>query len=516
MTVQRRSVGVGAKASYRYLSSLERRLAQVERRTSYDQVGDDASSQSGTAVLPTTPAMLTSNLLIPQSGGEHRSSTSLQSTASSNGKSIMVSADPDVFMGGVSFTQLVLNAMNSRTVGVHAHSPNLTRDESFPLKKEELFDLPTQAWDMLKTFMEFRHRLSPIFHGPTIWSVFETVVNCSVEERHQHRYTLAIMNMMFAICSSHQLLPTHVAPALARRYYDIAIELLQPTLLQDWSIAKVQALLLGSRYLQSSNCPDECWNVLGVAIRIAYGLELHRPPPETDSFNLQETKKRVWNACFTLDKLLTMIYSRPSAISSSECSCPLPEDLDDEYILKDRILHPSPPRSSGISFSIEVAKLYRIMEAATEVSKLDFLSGEILAQSVVSLDEKYQKWYNALPQHLILDPTKVYEQPLILALRANMVRLLIHRQSLALTLRGISDSANLRLNDNIKSGMLRHSREICVKAAVDTVDIVGLRHESSHKASGPSWFNLYYRTLSPSQKKRGKKNLPPDHDSDFT
>jgi hypothetical protein len=108
-----------------------------------------------------------------------------------------------------------------------------------------------------------------------------------------------------------------------------------------------------------------------------------------------------------------------------------------------------------------------------------------------------QKWYNALPPQLILDPNEVYEEPLILGLRANMVRILIHRQSLALILRGITDNGKKRLNDNIKSGMLQHSRKICVKAAIDTIDIVSLRHDSSRKASGPSWFNLYYCKMYP-------------------
>ncbi|KAI9750735.1 MAG: hypothetical protein M4579_006336 [Chaenotheca gracillima] len=486
----------------RSLSALEQRLARMEQRTLHGSSGDETSPGSTTGMLPPsvgrqTMPLSNSQLISDTPPERDRPIASAHVQPSMNPppeSSMVVSADPDVFMGGVSFTRLILNAMNGRPMGLQAQSFGTNRDEPFPVAPADIFELPYNTTDLLRQFFDFRHRLSPIFHEPTIWAMFDAAINCEVSGRHHHRYTLAIMNMIFAICSSNRLSDVDTNPAISRRYYDISMQLLQPTLLRDGSLEKVQALLLGTRYLQSSNSPEECWNVLGLAVRIAYGLELHRPPPEEDGFNLKETKKRVWYACFTLDKLLSMIYGRPSAIDSSEANCPLPEDLDDDCIYPHRLLYPTPKRASTMSFSIEVAKLYRILESATHLNTdMETASGELVAQSVMSLDEKYQKWYRELPPELILDGNNDHEQPLILALRANMVRMLIHRQSLALTLRGLSDSAeSKRVHESVKSSILQYSRNICVNAAMETINVVGLRHEQSQKAAAPSWFNLYY------------------------
>jgi Fungal specific transcription factor domain len=398
-------------------------------------------------------------------------------------------------MGGVSFTQLILNAMNGRTIGLRALSFCSNRDEPFP--PSAIFQLPDEAHNLVHQFFEINHTVSPIFHEPTIRTSFEAAINSPLSERHHHRPTLALLNMIFAVCLSHRLMDKNTNPAISRRYYDIAMELLKPSLLRDWSIEKVQALLLGARYLQCSNSPDECWNVLGLAIRIAHGLELHRPPPLEEPCSEREVRKRVWWACFTLDKLLSMIYGRPAATSSAEFTCPLPEDLDDECIFADRMLYPSPKRASSMSFSIEAAKLYCILEAATR--SVDFettgSSGEALAQSVLVLDERFQRWYADVPRELKLEENEdeAAEKPLILALRANMVRILIHRPSLALSLRALSGTVNdRRANEGVKSSILQHSRGICVSTAMETINLIGRRHEQTRRKSGTSWFNLYY------------------------
>lgn len=487
----------------RYLRSLEQRLSKLEHERPHDSTGYAPSPHSDLGVMPPTP----SSRAVPSSTSEYTCTTPSRRTPvvsavqpqahsqilPSNESPLVVSADPDVFMGGVSFTQLILNSMNGRTIGLRAQSFSSDRDESFLGNRLAIFELPDEARELVYQFFEFHHQLSPIFHEPTMQALIEDAINCAVCDRYHHRHTLATMNMMFAVCLSHRLMDKNTNPAISRRYYDIAMELLKPTLFCDWSIEKVQALLLGARYLQCSNAPDECWNVLGLAIRIAYGLELHRPPADDDKFNAKETKKRVWYACFTLDKLLSMIYGRPAATSSSEFTCPLPEDLDDDCIYEDRILYPTPKRASSMSFSIEVSKLYRILESATRLSDIETTSGEALAQLVLSLDEKYQKWYSELPPQLRLDDTDDHDKHLILALRANMVRILIHRPSLALSLRALSgDGNNNRFMEGVKTSILQYSRNICVKTAIETINLISRRHEQTQKKSGTSWFNLYY------------------------
>ena len=47
------------------------------------------------------------------------------------------------------------------------------------------------------------------------------------------------------------------------------------------------------------------------------------------------------------------------------------------------------------------------------------------------------------------------------------------------------------------SHILQQSQAACVAAAMDTVDIVALRHEQTRHTMGLDWFNIYYCKSAP-------------------
>ncbi len=284
------------------------------------------------------------------------------------------------------------------------------------------------------------------------------------------------------------------------------MSLIRPTVFSDWSIEKVQILLLGVRYLQAASYPEECWNVLGLAVRMAHGLELHRPPnPKNFDCIAQEVRKRVWAACYGLDQLLSMIYGRPAGTSATSSSAPLPENLDDDCSQPTRLLYPSArSESTTLSFFLAVSKLYQILESATSLSDHPAL------ENILPLDEEFEAWSANLPPNLKIQSGTTVEDEisLILALRANMVRILIHRQSLVSVLSALSREYTLpgtamrregldRQSGRLRLSMLQRSRQICVDAAEEVIQLVGQRHEQTKDAMGPSWFNLYYCAYPP-------------------
>lgn len=483
--------------SRQYLRGLEQRVEALERRDTPSVTSIPLPS----AGLPPEDA---DGHVPPRS---HRSSSERRASVmngqpsfdgSHGGSPSSVIADANVSLGGVAFAQLILNTLHGHG-SVKAQSmstDNEVREEPAELSDEDLYTIPFNAAELLEQFFSLRHSLSPVFHVPTVRPLFDRAIHCRPEDRNMYKPTLIVLNMIFALCTSHWLIVSEDTVAnhrAARRHYDIAMRLMQPNLLRDWSLEHVQALLIGARYLQGSSCADECWNVLGLAIRIAYGLCLHRDPPDTEPPPLRETKRRVWYAAYTLDRLMSMVYERPPAIRSAECSVLLPEDLNDDCIRIDGLLYPMPRRPSAMTFSIEVVKLYRIMEAL--MTGLTSLTGDLhnsrrIAQLVSSLHETYRRWHRALPACLILDHNNPQEQPWILALRGNMVRILIHRQSLAITLHGLA--APQEAEDAVITKALQQSRNICINAAIETVDIVALRHEETKKTLGLNWFNIYY------------------------
>lgn len=408
---------------------------------------------------------------------------------------------PDIFLSGKageSFTQLILNAMNNPSVKLDAQSFSSPRDGSVDVRgSDNLFSPPANVRELLQIYFDFHHELTPIFHVPSIMAQFEQVLSNRVSSGNSdHVYILAILNMICALAEAHSRQNHGDSDITSRKYYNTAMQLMQPNLLSDWKIEKVQALLLGARYLQSSSYSDECWTVLGLAIRIAYDLELHRPP-DPDQFDCidQEVRKRVWYACFGLDKLLSMIYGRPAATSTATFTTPPPEDLDDDCIRPNRLLFPSVHTTSSMSFFLQVSKLYRLLEAIT------MLGDQPALADLVRLDEEFETWQAEVPVRLRIREASLRgdEAALILALRANMVCILIHRQSLVSGLSALSSVSSSSIpstkgweGGRLRTSMLQRSRQICVSTAEETIRLVAERHEQTKSAMGPSWFNLYY------------------------
>ncbi|KAL7807135.1 fungal-specific transcription factor domain-containing protein [Trichoderma aethiopicum] len=409
---------------------------------------------------------------------------------------------PDIFLSGKageSFTQLILNAMNHPSVKLDSQSFSSPRDPSVDLRSSEnLFSPPVNAREYLRVYFDFHHELTPIFHVPSIMAEFEQILSTRISSGNSHHvYILAILNMICALAAAHSRQRHGDSDTMSRKYYNTAMQLMQPNILSDWKIEKVQALLLGARYLQSSSYSDECWTVLGLAIRFAYDLELHRPPdPEQFDCVEQEVRKRVWYACFGLDKLFSMMYGRPAATSTATFSTPLPEDLDDDCIRPNRLLFPSVQTTSSMSFFLQVSKLYRILESTT------LLGDQPALADFVRLDEEFESWHAEIPNRLRIRDADLRgdERALILALRANMVCILIHRQSLVSGLSALSSipsstavpAAKGWEGGRLRTSILQRSRQICVSTAEETVRLVAERHERTKTAMGPSWFNLYY------------------------
>lgn len=89
------------------------------------------------------------------------------------------------------------------------------------------------------------------------------------------------------------------------------------TLLEDSLIFEsanltlIQALVLLSNYSQKRNRPNTGWNYLGIAVRMALSLGLHREFPQWDLSLLQrEMRRRVWWGLFIFDSGASTTFGR--------------------------------------------------------------------------------------------------------------------------------------------------------------------------------------------------------------
>lgn len=100
--------------------------------------------------------------------------------------------------------------------------------------------------------------------------------------------------------------------------------------LESGNTSFVQALALMSNYLQKRNKPNSGYNYLGLSLRMAMGLGLHKEFPKWEISPLQlEIRRRVWWTLFVFDVGATITFSRPLGWPTKGIEVALPLNIHD-------------------------------------------------------------------------------------------------------------------------------------------------------------------------------------------
>jgi len=97
--------------------------------------------------------------------------------------------------------------------------------------------------------------------------------------------------------------------SMGQLFYRRAITSLKYDGLERGTIELVQTHVLIAQYLQTTQMWEACWNIAGLAIRIAQGIGLHINPANIEvakrhpSFIVEEAmRRRTWAGCVSLDR----------------------------------------------------------------------------------------------------------------------------------------------------------------------------------------------------------------------
>lgn len=103
-------------------------------------------------------------------------------------------------------------------------------------------------------------------------------------------------------------------------------------------IISLQAILFMILFLQASSNLSTCYSYIGVALRSAVRMGMHRNL--VGNFNLieRETRRRVFWIIRKMDTYVAALLGFPKMLSDEDIDQVLPMEVDDEYITKDAIL----------------------------------------------------------------------------------------------------------------------------------------------------------------------------------
>lgn len=182
-----------------------------------------------------------------------------------------------------------------------------------------------EADTLLESYWTRFHTLYPFLHRPSFTKRYLDLWSPSIGAA-PHRNTKqlgfydtmdqklfhCLLNIMFALGSFFDPATAGTRhDSISSTFFARAKNLIDFDMLSHGNIFLVQALLLLAQYLQSTDMANACWNMTGLAIRVAHGIGLHHDQEGCDhgccaksQRNQIETemRSRAWTGCILLDR----------------------------------------------------------------------------------------------------------------------------------------------------------------------------------------------------------------------
>lgn len=180
--------------------------------------------------------------------------------------------------------------------------------------------------------------------------------------------------------------------------YHRARSQLSVEMLEFGNLTLVQGLTLISNYLQKRDRPNSGYNYLGLAVRMAFGLGLHKEFPSWKGNVLHlEMRRRTWWCLYVFDVGSTITYSRPLGIPSSGIDAKLPLNVFDSDLTAATAVVPENVSTPTVYTNVRVQAQFHLLtnNLYSRIISKPFPS----AQQVLAWDDLYiGKWLSLVPE----------------------------------------------------------------------------------------------------------------------
>ncbi|KAK7403739.1 hypothetical protein QQX98_010478 [Neonectria punicea] len=188
---------------------------------------------------------------------------------------------------------------------------------------------------MIDAYFRLYHVSYPIIHEPTFRAQYSEVIPrpngaCWAVLA----YIVAAIGVWASSTSSVETLDTAL--------FEQASSILSFDFLEVGNLSLVQALTLASNYQQKRDKPNSGYNYLGLAVRMAMGLGLHK---EFQGWNISplnmEIRRRVWWSLCVFDVGATITFSRPDVWPYMGVEVSFPLNVNDKDLTAASTTYPA-------------------------------------------------------------------------------------------------------------------------------------------------------------------------------
>lgn len=259
--------------------------------------------------------------------------------------------------------------------------------------------------------------------------------------------------------------------------------------LETGNLTLVQTFTLMSNYLQKRDRPNSGYNYLGIAVRMAMGLGLHKNLHDADDLLLnREVKRRIWWCLYIFDSGQTITYGRPLGIPCAGVDTALPMNVADSNMTA--LTKSTPPIDDcpTIYTSLRLQSLFHVFtnglyeRVITEPfpSALQLLEWDLLF---------IQRWKSLVPAYFKEDarvPARFRLAHAILHWRCRNLRIIMYRTYM---LKRLFSAERAPAADDCE----QKAAEVCLEECRATIrSMNNFWDEKSHATRMDAWYSLYF------------------------
>jgi hypothetical protein len=164
----------------------------------------------------------------------------------------------------------------------------------------------------------------------------------------------------------------------------------------------IEALTLYGHYIgfRSLDPPREVGTLLGIALRLAYEMGLHRDPDVLGTFTAfeGEMRRRLWSSCKQLDLMVSFQLGLPSSICLEECDTKSPRNLlDSDFDEHTEVLPESRAETEPTRLMWYIVK-ERQMLGFSKVCQATLSCREKTPEEIAEIDKEIRAMHTTVPE----------------------------------------------------------------------------------------------------------------------
>lgn len=188
------------------------------------------------------------------------------------------------------------------------------------------------------------------------------------------------------------------------KYY-ISARLSLDDLTECRDLTTLQAIVFIIQFLQATANLNGCYTFIGIAVRSALRMGLHRRLTHPRITPIEdETRRRVFHVIRQMDIYLSTTLGLPLLLKDKDITQPLPTEVDDDYITDCDIHRPSPATPSFLQAFNAHARLMGILAKIVEhlyppdgIGEANNVAYMVSYDQIKGIERDLRSWSDQLP-----------------------------------------------------------------------------------------------------------------------